>query len=174
MWKKNPAARHGFTFVELMIATVFAGIIILGIGVVIVDGHRGWQVMYNRIYSDVATDGYVARKTFDAVIRKASTEGLLLDGAGNWIEVYYCQDGNSTSVDSYARFYYENDGEGSGRLNVEYGKLNPRETLTVQTVCENVSGCIFKAAGRSVQMILTLTNGTETSTIVSSGVMHNQ
>ena len=150
---------------------VAAVIVILGIGIILADSQRGWHRMYNRVYSDVVVDSYVARKRFDVVIRKASSENFLLDDAGSWIEVYYYADGNSVVVDRYARFYESDDDD---QLNVEYGKLNPRETLTTQTVCENVSDCIFKRAGRSAQMILTLDNGSQTATVTSSAVMHNQ
>jgi hypothetical protein len=134
--------------------------------------------MYNRVYSDVVTNSYVARKTFDAVIRKASSEKLLLDEDGTWLEVYYYADANSASADCYARFYYSESGQtetgAEGQLNIEYGKAEPRETLTIRTICENVSSCVFKAAGRSAQMILTLDDGQQTVTVVSSSVMHNQ
>ncbi len=169
MTKNKLTVQPGFTIVELMIAMIFAAILISGIGIILADSQRGWQTMYNRIYSDVVTDSYVARKQFDAVMRKASRENFLLDSAGNWIEVYYYADSGSTVIDRYARFF-----EANGDLNVEYGKLNPRETLSIQTVCSNVSSCVFKAAGRSAQMILTLDNGSQTATVASSAVMHNQ
>ena len=169
MTKKKLTTRRGFTLIGLMIAAVLVLIPIFAIGVVLVDNQRGWQAMYNRVYSDVATDSYVAGKVFDATVRKASWEKLLLDDAGNWIEVYYYQDADSTVVDRYVRFY-----EADGQLNVKYGRLNPRETLTIQTLCRDVSGCVFKRTGRSAQMILTLDNGSQTVTVVSSAVMHNQ
>ena len=61
----------------------------------------------------------------------------------------------------------------NGNLNVEYGQLDPKETLSTETVCGNVSGCMFKQLGRSIQMILKLDNGTQTNTVVSSAVTHN-
>ena len=169
MTKKKLTTRRGFTLVGLMIAAVLVLIPIFAIGVVLADNQRGWHAMYNRIYSDVVTDGYVARKVFDATIRKASREKPLLDDAGNWVEVYHYQDADSTVVDRYVRFY-----ESDGQLNAEYGRLNPRETLTTQTLCRNVSGCVFKRTGRSAQMILTLDDGSQTITVASSAVMHNQ
>ena len=169
MIKKRPRASWGFTIVELMITMVVMVIILLAIGVVIVDGQHGWNVTYDRIHSDVITDGYVARKKFDSVIRSASREKFVLDGAGDWIEVYYYASDESTVVDRYARFYMAD-----GDLNFEYGQLEPRETLGVETVCGNVSDCTFKMVGRSAQMILTLDNGTQTNTIVSSAVTHNK
>lgn len=169
MNKKGPGARKGFTLVELMITTVIMLIVGLAIGVVIVDGQTGWNTMYDRLNSDVVTDGYVARKKFDNVMRNASRQQTLLAADGSWIEVYYYASPTSTIVDRYARFYVSD-----GDLNFEYGQLDPRSTLGVETICENVTVCTFEQAGTSVQMILTLSNETQTNTIVSSAVTHNQ
>jgi prepilin-type N-terminal cleavage/methylation domain-containing protein len=168
MNKKTRKVSGGFTLVELMITIAVASIVVSAIGIVIVDGQHCWQVLYSHINSDVVTDGYVARKKFDAVIRKASGEKILADSNGNWIEVYYYASDSSTAVDRYARFYTaDND------LNIEYGQLSPRKTLNVETVCENVSDCTFKQIGRSAQMVLTLEDGTQKNTIVTSAVTHN-
>ncbi|MHC4153815.1 MAG: hypothetical protein ACYST6_02650, partial [Planctomycetota bacterium] len=72
--------------------------------------------------------------------------------------------------DRYALFYTSNAGD----LNVEYGILEPRETLRVQTICSNVTSCTFMGQGRSAQMVLTLDDGSQTVTTVTSAVMHNQ
>ncbi len=170
MLKKRTENPKGFTSIELMIAVMIGSIIVLGVGMAVADSHRGYTAMYDRMYSDVVTEGYIARKMFDSVIRRSTRTRYLLDAAGNWIEVYYCQDPNSTIVDRYARFYTAN-----GDLNIEYGSLNPRQTLSTHTVCENVAGCIFfRGAGRSAQMVLTLDNGSQTITVVSAAVMQNQ
>lgn len=124
--------------------------------------------MYNRINCDVVTDGHVAAKMFEAMVRKADGESFLVDSYGDWIEVCYYEDEDSVVVDRYVRFC-----EADGELNVEYGKLNPKQTLSVQTVCRDVSDCVFSVAGRSAQMILTLDDGTQANTVVFSGVMHN-
>ena len=168
MIKKRLTASRGFTLTELIIAMAIMLIVILAIGMALVDGQRSWNIQYDRIYSDVITDGYVARRKFDAVMRTASRDNFLLDDTGSWVEVYYYADDTSTVVDRYARFYVAN-----GDLNVEYGQLNPKVTLTIETVCGNVSGCTFAQVGRSIQMILTLDNGTRTNTVISSAVTHN-
>ena len=168
MVKKRFKASRGFTIIELIIAIAIVVIVVLAVGVALVDNQRGWSITYDRIYSDVVTDGYVARRKFDTVMRTASRDKFLLDDAGGWVEVYYYADDTSTVVDRYARFYVAN-----GDLNVEYGQLNPKETLSVETICGNVSGCVFKQAGRSIQMILTLDNGTQTNTVISSAVANN-
>ena len=168
MINKRLTTPRGFTIIELIIVIAIMVIVILTIGMTLVDGQRSWSILYDRIYSDVVTDGYVARKKFDAVIRRASGERLLLDDAGSWIEVYYYADDTSTVVDRYARFYVADDA-----LNVEYGQLSPKTTLSVETVCGNVSSCVFKQAGKSVQMILKLDDGEQDNTIVCSAVLHN-
>lgn len=169
---KRLTIKPAFTIIELMIAAVLAIVALLGISIMLADSQRGWNRMYSRIYSDVATDSYVARKAFDGVIRKASREKYLLDDAGAWIEVYYYADANSAVVDRYARFFCV--GEPGGTLNVEHGGLDPRETLTISTICGNVSSCDFSASGRSAQMVLILDNGSQTATVTTSAVMHNQ
>lgn len=169
MNRKRPRPSRGFTLVELVITAAIMSIIALAIGVVIVDSQSSWNVMYDRVNSDVVTDGYVARKKFDAVIRRASREKLVLGDAGGSVEVYYYADGSSAVVDRYARFYTSD-----GDLNFEYGQLDPRVTLGVETICGNVSACTFRQAGRSVEMILALDNGQQTNTVVSSAMAQNQ
>ena len=168
MLKKRTANPKGFTLVELVITGVVAVIVLLGIGVVLVDSQRGWNAMYNRVYSDVVTDGHIARRMFDAVVRKASREDILLDEAGTWIEVHYYQDSDSVELDQYARFYLSGD-----ELKIEYGNLDPGEELSTQTVCSNVSSCVFMVTGASVQMVLRLDNGSEAATVMSSAATHN-
>jgi Tfp pilus assembly protein PilW len=169
MIKKRPRNLPGLTIVELMITMVIMSIVGLAIGAVIVDGQSSWNHMYDSINSDVVTDGYVAIKKFDVVMRNASREKILLGDAGSWIEVYYYAGDSSTVVDRYARFYAVD-----GNLNFEYGQLEPRVTLDIDTVCGNVTACTFTNVGQSTQMILTLDNGTQTNTIVSSAVTHNK
>jgi len=171
----------GFTLVELMVAITLVSIVIFGVGMLIVDGQRGWQTMYGRINADVITDGYVARKMFDTVARKASAKKILLDeDLAGWIELYYYDDPNSAAVDRYARFYYISDeGEVTGQLNVEYGywdpnQSDPRTPERNSVVCENVTDCTFQNTGKSVQMLLTLDDGRQTVTVASSDVMQNR
>ena len=168
MIQKRPTRIRGFTLVELMITMVVMVIVASAIGVVLIDNQRGWSNMYGRINSDVTTDGYVARKKFDAVVRNSNSEKISVDPAGTWIELYYYSSGAAPVVDRYVRFY-----ESDGDLNVEYGTLGPKVTQSVTTLCSNVSACTFKQAGRSAQMILTLDDGTQTNTVVTSAVTQN-
>ncbi|MGB2806445.1 MAG: hypothetical protein WBC22_01795 [Sedimentisphaerales bacterium] len=172
MSKKKRMSNRGFTIIELMIATGLASAVVVGVGMLLVDSQRGWNRMYSRTYSDVSTDSHVARRRFDSVVRNASNQGILLSADGSWVEVYYYSDPNSAVVDRYARFY--NYSDNSSQLIIEYGVVQPRQTLNTETICGNVSSCVFKSAGNSVQMLLTLDNGSQSATIVTSAVPHNQ
>jgi prepilin-type N-terminal cleavage/methylation domain-containing protein len=167
MIKKRP--KSGFTLIELLVTMVIMLIVGLAVGVVIVDGQTGWNNMYDRLNSDIVTDGYVARKKFDSVMRSASREKSLVAGDGSWIEVYSYASPSSTVLDRYSRFYVSD-----GDLNLEYGQIDPRATLSVETVCGNVLSCTFQQIGTSIQMTLKLDDNEHTNTIVSSAVTHNQ
>ena len=137
-----------------------------------INSHRGFSIMYGRIFSDVATDSYIAGKEFDVAMRRAADETIIVDNNGYAVEAkYYSDDGDCPLVDRYVRFY-----KSGTYLNVEHGQLHAggaRETLSVHTVCRNVSDCAFKQVGKSVQMILTLDNGTQANTVVSGAVLNN-
>lgn len=168
MTEKKVKTRQGFTLTEMILAGTISTLIFAGIGFLLVDSQTGWNRMYSRAYSEVVVDGYIARRTFDVVVRKADGENFLLDTSGNWLEVYYYENGDSVALDRYARFYKYND-----ELRIEYGQLDPKSIINVSTVCANVSACVFKQSGCSIQMILTLDNGVQTNTVVTSGFMHN-
>ena len=169
MTKNKSKFRSGVTVIEIVIAAAASVIVMVGVGIAIVDGQRGWNRMYSRTYADVVTDGYVARKMFDTAVRKSSREMYLIDDSGQWVEVYYYSSPSVSEADSYARFFVS-----GGDLNVEYGKLDPRATTSVHTVCSNVSSVSFSGGGTSIQMILNLDDGAQSSTVTCSAVMHNQ
>lgn len=168
MARARITTQHGFTLIELIIAVAASLVVMLGVALVLANSQESWNNLYTRAFSDVVGDSNVAGKKFKAIINKASKDGFILDDSGKGIEVYYYNDENSAVVDRYAHFY-----ELDGDLNLELGKLNPRQTLEVQTICGNVSECFFTAAGRSAQMVLTLNNGSKTITTVSCAFLHN-
>jgi len=164
--------RPGFTLTELAVTAVIMIIVILALGTVIVDSIRGWNKMYARVYADVVTDSYVARNAFDRVVRSAGRQTYLLDVDGAWLQVYCYSSASATTLDRYARFIVAN-----GELQILHGNRALDGTLSdpdrTETLCANVSSCIFMGDGRSAQMELTLDDGTLSATVVSSAVMHN-
>jgi len=171
--KKGIAKRKAFTIIELLITAVVTVIFVLTAGVALLDNHRAWQTMYNRVYSDVVTDGHVARRTFDAVVRKSKAPNVMLDEAGDWLEVCYFSDLVSASPDRYAKLYLADD-----KLKIECGVWDsagddPRIPLNTATVCSNVASCGFARQAESIQMVLRLESDSQAATVVSSALMHN-
>ncbi|MHC4743847.1 MAG: hypothetical protein ACYS8Z_18175, partial [Planctomycetota bacterium] len=170
--KPRKRFRAGLSLTELIAAVAMATIVMLAVGTVIADSVRGWQTMYHRVYSDVRDAGFVARRKFDGVIRNATRFKYQIDPAETWLEVYYHSNSTVSIVDRYARFYSANE-----TLLIERGTWDDatgtKSALATEVVCENVASCIFKADGRSAQMILMLDNGTQSVEVVTSAVMHN-
>ena len=168
MHTKRLEVRRGFSLGELTVTVIVTMILILGAAFMLTDSQRMWGRIYGRANSDVVQEGFIARKTFERLVRKASRDGFLVDPAGFWLEVYYYASDSSTTLDRYACLY-----ESAGELVVEDGILEPRETLNVRTVCRRVQRCVFKGDGRSAQMLLTLSNGERTIEVPASAFMHS-
>ncbi len=163
--KKVNRMRRGITLVEVLIAAFMGVIIVFSAGIVLVANQQGWQNTYNHIYGGGVTDGYLAKSSVDAVIRKSSIEvrepEVGLDG--EYVEVYYYEDMDSTEPDRYAKFYTTDDGE----LKVAYGGLDidadegdvNRELDSLVTLAGNVTYSYFSVEGSSVQMVLNIDDG---------------
>lgn len=165
--------KRAFTLVELMVTIVLSTIVILGMGVILVDNQKGWSMMYDRTFSDVVTDAYIARDVFVKVVRKSSMKVSAIGSAGEFIQVYYYQDPTISIPDRYAKFYVS-----SGSLLVDYGDLEPGtwntlSLLSTMTLARNVDSVKFDVTGTSVRMILSLNNNKEAMTTVCSAVRHN-
>jgi prepilin-type N-terminal cleavage/methylation domain-containing protein len=169
MKTKIRSVRRGFTLIELFITMAVGVVVILGLGVVMSDSQKGWNSMYERVYADATSDGYVAKIKFDKLVRKSSRNKFLIDPTGDWVEVYYYSDPAVTVPDRYARVYVS-----GGDLNAEHGKVDPRETLNTEVLCSSVKNCQFLASDGSVQMKLDLDDGDHEVTVLSSAIMHNE
>jgi len=170
---KKVTNKRAFTLIEIMITMALATIVIFSTGALLLESQKGWSVMYNRVYGGVVDGAYVARKTFDAVVRKSSIKGERL--GDDEVEVYYYADPDtSTLLDRYARFYVTGENE----FLVDYGELdadgNPQEPTSTVTLAHNVVAASFSVAGACVQMTLKLDDGSESLTVMSSPVRHNE
>ena len=166
--------RRGLTVIEMAVAMTLTLLTLLAVSNVLSDNQNSWNLMYNRTFSEVVTAGHITKRTFEATVRKSSTNGLSIDGAGKWVEVHYYDDHASTFLDCYALFYHSGT-----NLYIERGWLNPnnpsnpRGTLSTSVICENVSNCVFKRSGKYVYMMITLNDGTQNLVIGSSAILHN-
>lgn len=167
MPKHRPLSSRGFTMPDLMIGLTIATVCMLAISGVLAGDQRAWLSVYGRVFGDVATGADVARRRFDTLVRQASKIGSVFDSSGAWIEVHYYAEASSSTVDRYARFYVA-----GGNLKVDYGQVNPRTIDTTQVLCGNVTSCLFLHTGDAAQMVLTLDDGSHTTTVTSAAVMH--
>ncbi|MHC4645456.1 MAG: type II secretion system protein [Planctomycetota bacterium] len=163
--------KKGFTLVELMVTVGIVAIVILGVGVALVDSQRGWHKMYDRVHGEVATDSYVAKITFDKIVRKSSQRRHII-GTQN-ITLFYYNSLTSTRLDRYAAF------RRAGRdLLVDYGDVDdsgtPLRPSTTTPLARNVEVVKFVVEGACVKMLLKLDDGKESVTVTSSAVRHNE
>lgn len=159
----------GFTLVELMVTVLLASIVMLALGSVLADAHRGFNNMYERANSPVVVDAYVARLAFDSVIRPASTgitsQPVITDTS---VKVYLYSDPNQITPDRYAMFYVS-----GGTLFLEKGVRSSGSVLSTQTIAENVIDVDFAVKQACIQMMLELDNGKESLIVTISSIRHN-
>jgi hypothetical protein len=190
-------SRRGLTLIELMVASLAAVVLILGIGAILVHGHLGYHRLFRRVNSDVVRNAYEARLTFDRIVRKSDSGHAHIIGVSELYVYYYSAPSVPELValirpNRYARFY-----ESGGQLLLDRGivpdgtdmdlldptTLGPTST---QTLADDVVSCEFTPVGlgAAIRMILTLDSETdpepgltqlETSmtTISTTAIRHN-
>ena len=164
--------RRGFSLTELGVVLVMASIVMLSMGLVLADSQRGWSQMHSDLSNGLANDGCVARKGFDATVRKSSASRERFDV--DEVEVHYHDDPvSSTYLDRYARFY-----KAGAELRVEHGQLdsNGNQTDIIHTVklCDNVEAVHFSKNGASIQMVLRLNDGSDSLTVMTSAMRQSE
>ena len=168
----NKRHRTAFTLTEMMVTMIASLIVVSSLGVIFVDSHTGWNKMYNRVYSDVVTDAYAAKRAFNAIVRKSSVKLIGDNWLPNEVTVYYYQDPNSVDLDRTARFHITN-----GELRVDYGILSTTSssisTFRTITLAHNAKSVSFSVNERSIRMVLELDNGREALTVTCSAFRHN-
>jgi prepilin-type N-terminal cleavage/methylation domain-containing protein len=161
---------YGLTLVELTVTMVLLSIVMLAVGVVLVQVQKNWQRAYETAHGEVANDAHVARVAFEKLTRGASQSEFIIDPAGQWAEVTYRYADPLGDPDRYARFYLS----GGSQLMVEHGIIEPRETLRTEVLARNVTMLRFEQHGVPLQMQLTLSRGNDSTTVLTSAVMHNE
>ena len=164
--------RRGLSLTELAVVLALFSIVLLSMGLVLADNQRGWNQMYDRLNNGLENDGYVARKAFDATVRKSSTNREHF--GDDEVEVYYYNDPvGSTYLDRYARFY-----KAGTQLLVEHGQLdsngNATDIIRSITLCDNVEAVNFSKNGACIQMVLRLGNGSESLVVMTTAIRQSE
>lgn len=166
--------RRGLTLIELMVTIVIVGVIVCTIGVLLVDTHRGWLDSYAKIYGGAADDAAMAQVAFDKIIRKASRTRYQMAGLDDLTVYYYADWQTSTQLDRYARFYRKADAP--TEFCVEHGDWDgsTKKADSTVTLAAHVADLEFKPTSGGIEMLLALNDGRETTTLVTTSILHNE
>ncbi|MBN1795630.1 MAG: hypothetical protein JW804_03065 [Sedimentisphaerales bacterium] len=131
--KTDIQLKTGFTIVEMIIASAVTALLILGAGMALFHSQNNFEHTYQMTNSDAVADAYAAKRAFEATVRQSSVSlrPPSLSDSGDFIELYSYKNLKSNTIDSYVRFYLEDD-----KLLVTYGQLADStyaEVVTAET-----------------------------------------
>ena len=171
---------NGFTLVELMVTIFIAAIVLLALGVVLADSHKGWWSMWERENEGIVPNAYVARKTFDGLVRQATIRRQLVDGdpyklIGNTSVTiyYYSAPLTAPALDKYATFRLAGTTLVADYGNLQPGTWNPQGTPATVVLAEDVDAVEFTVQGTAIRMELTLDTPRQTMTICTCAYRYN-
>jgi prepilin-type N-terminal cleavage/methylation domain-containing protein len=150
--------RNGFTLVELIVAMVLVFVMTLGAGILLADGQKKWNRLYNRVNDPAGTDGFVVQRAFENICRKSSGQYCYISSHGSWLQLYYWDEGSTEDIpENYARIYQD-----GSKVYAEYGKLFPRTWYVNPFVrpeksllTKEVDDLEFEQIDKGIQMFLT-------------------
>jgi hypothetical protein len=171
--------RRAFTLVELSVAMLASAIMFLAIVGVLASNHRAWNQTYERVHGPVVTDGYVARRVFDRIVRRASASWCdPKNRVGSSITLgLYPADGSPADPpgNRYATFRLSD-----GHLILEQGDLDTSGmypsclgTDSTQTVASHVTSCEFWQSGACIHMSLVINDGKMELPVALTATRHN-
>ncbi len=166
--------RRGVSLLELMVTILIASIVMIGAAVIIIDAHRGWNSMYQRIHGDILNDSYFASTRFDTMCRKADGGTVRMETAPPLLEVYYYSVPNVGTVydlspDMFVQFYLNGT-----ELIQDSGDIATSTVTSSEVIARDVTELKFSAGGgKGVQMLLTLNNGKDSITVTCGSIRHN-
>ena len=171
----NNHKRQGLTLAELMVTILITSIIVMAIGVIMVDSHRGWLDCYAKIQGGAVNDAAMAQTAFDRIVRNASRTKYLLIGPDDLTVYYYDNWLDSDYLDRYARFYRATSKP--TEFYVEHGTIAEdgiTQVLSTVLLCTTVTDVEFKGTNGGIEMKLALNDGRESTTLLTTAILHNE
>ncbi len=168
--RRRPQGLTGFTLTETVVSLAVMAVLILAMSTFLADNHKAFNHAYAGAFSPAASGALAARTTFHKTIRRACSAAGAAAVApdGSWIEVRYYSDPDVSAPDWLARFEWSGED-----LLLRNSVLASGQTLSVETVCENVASVEFSLIGRSAQMFLEYEDGTSTRTVNTCATMRS-
>lgn len=164
--------KTGFTLVELMVTIAISAMLVLTVGVVMLDTQRGWLDTYAKVHGGAADDAAMAKVAFDRIVRKSSRSMYLLPTTDDLTVYYYSDWQNSPSVDCSARLYRSS--VNPSEMYIEHTRLDNGDSISAVRLASNVSDLEFLPVSGGLTMKLTLDDGREQTTVVSTAILHNE
>lgn len=157
----SPARLKAFSLMEMVVVIAIAGILTLGIGVLLANSQSNWNRLVGRVYSDQVTDSFAIQNVFDRICRKSTLSKQVLGDDADSLELYYWDADSVSSVpENYAIIYQSDE-----TVFVEYGKLQSgtwqkedSEPTSTIMIARGVDTLKFTVTGTSVQMYLAYTD----------------
>ena len=190
---KKIKTRKAITLVELMITVIAMMILIVGISGILAQGHKNYNMMYERTNSEVVRNAYEARRIFDRIVRKSTIKEPNGFFSTNDLYVYYYSNEVLKNLgtpmpaipDKYARFNLIGKELWLETGDLVSGTWNPdTSNATTQKIAYNVSSVEFIVHGVSIRMVLRLDNESEPQntnkletlkmTVTTTAIRHNQ
>jgi len=166
--------KAGVTLVELMVTMLIVSLMMIVIGVVMLDSHRGWLDAYRKVHGQAAADAATAQVAFEKVVRKASRSKYVMNAPGD-LTVYYFQDWlYSEYPDRYARFYISPGGNNFYMDQGTRDENGSEEKQTTIQLCSTLTDAEFRPTDGGIEMKLVLNDGRETTTALTTAILHNE
>lgn len=169
---KNQLKKSGFSLSELLTTIIVSSVLLLPIGIIMLDTQRGWLDTYAKFHGGAADDAAMAKSAFDKIVRKASRSAYNLAALDDLTVYYYTDWENSTSLDRSARFYRSS--VNPSEMYIEHIRLDNGTTVGSVLLASNVSDLEFLPVNGGLTMKLTLDDGREQTTVVSTALLHNE
>ncbi|OXU16143.1 prepilin-type N-terminal cleavage/methylation domain-containing protein [Sedimentisphaera salicampi] len=173
---KSSRKSKAFTLVEVTISLAIISVIVMAVNNVIANQYSGLDKTFRRIFGETAEGVVKVRKAFNGTCRKASLRNITIEDDGETLTLYYYSDHTDPPYwpDKYAKYYLNSNDEFCVEHgDVVFGTLQQLSSDYTEILCGDVSYLSFSAQGLSVELCMTIDEGSDDFTFTWTAVRHN-
>ena len=167
--------QKGFTMIEVIASMAVMSVVILAISSVITDSNALWGRLHNSVYGVIPQDIIRTQRAFNKTCRKATLRVMFLSEDKETMCLYYFSDHINPPYwpDRYAMFYLDGTDLKVEHGTLQFATINQNQKLYTETLCRDVQSLQFASQGLSVQICMTVNNGSREKTFTWASVRHN-
>ncbi len=167
--------QKGFTMIEVIASMAVMSVVILAISSVITDSNALWGRLHNSVYGVMPQDIIRTQRAFNKTCRKATLRVMFLSEDKETMCLYYFSDHINPPYwpDRYAMFYLDGTDLKVEHGTLQFATINQNQELYTETLCRDVQSLQFASQGLSVQICMTVNNGSREKTFTWASVRHN-